>query len=76
MCVSLGFMALSDDDNYDAAERAVSQVVHQLRHLVNVWRNVLPGHIYAKALGELLLCLLVLFDMHRASSSSFAPWAQ
>jgi len=48
-------MALSDDDKYDSAERAISQVVHQLRHLVNVWRNVLPAHIYAKALGALLL---------------------
>jgi len=47
----LGFVALSDGDNYGSAERAIKQVIHQLRHLVNVWSNVLPAHIYAKALG-------------------------
>jgi len=46
-----GFVAVSDNDNYESAQRAFSQVVLQLRHLVNVWRNILPSHVYAKALG-------------------------
>ena len=49
--LSVGLVALNDSDNYSSVERAFSQVVIQLRHLVNVWRNVLPAHIYAKALG-------------------------
>ena len=50
--VFVGFVAVNDGDNYDSAQRALLQVVHQLRHLVNVWRNILPAHIYAKSLGE------------------------
>jgi len=49
--LSVGLVALNDSDNYSSVERAFSQVVVQLRQLVNVWRNVLPAHIYAKALG-------------------------
>ena len=51
MRVMVGFVSLNDDDNYESVERAFSQVVLQLRHLVNVWRTVLPAHIYARALG-------------------------
>jgi len=50
--VCLGFVALTDGDNYDSVQRAISQVIHQLRHLVSVWKNVLPAHIYAKSLGQ------------------------
>ena len=46
-----GFVAVGSDDSYESAQRALSQVVLQLRHLVNVWRNILPAHVYAKALG-------------------------
>jgi len=49
--VFVGFVALSDNNNYESAQRAFSQVVLQLRHLVNVWRNILPAHVYAKSLG-------------------------
>ena len=51
VCVFLGFAALSDNNNYESAQRAFSQVVLQLRHLVNVWRNILPAHVYAKSIG-------------------------
>ena len=47
----VGFVALSDNNNYESVQRAFSQVVLQLRHLVNVWRNILPAHVYAKSLG-------------------------
>jgi len=51
-CLSVGLVAVSDGDSFTAAERALSQVVVQLRHLVNVWSNILPDHIYSKALGQ------------------------
>jgi len=50
MCV--GFAAVGNDENYNLVEQALAQVTYQLRHLVSVWKNILPSHIYAKALGE------------------------
>ena len=46
-----GFVGLSNPDNFEAAERAVGQVMLQLRHLVNVWKDVLPSNVYAKSIG-------------------------
>jgi len=46
-----GFVGLSNPDNFEAAERAVGQVLLQLRRLVNVWKDVLPSHVYAKSIG-------------------------
>ena len=60
--VFVGFVAVNDGDNYDSSQRALLQVVYQLRHLVNVWRNILPAHIYAKSVGEwidVVVCLCV-----------------
>ncbi|XP_078282842.1 centromere/kinetochore protein zw10 homolog isoform X2 [Rhinoraja longicauda] len=46
--------SLEDADNYSAASKAVRQVIHQLKRLGKVWQDVLPVHIYCKALGTLL----------------------
>ncbi|XP_032905823.1 centromere/kinetochore protein zw10 homolog isoform X4 [Amblyraja radiata] len=46
--------SLEDADNYSAANKAVRQVIHQLKRLGKVWQDVLPVHIYCKALGTLL----------------------
>uniref|UniRef100_UPI00398F8DBB centromere/kinetochore protein zw10 homolog n=1 Tax=Pristiophorus japonicus TaxID=55135 RepID=UPI00398F8DBB len=45
---------LDDADNYSAANKAVRQVIHQLKSLGKVWQDVLPVHIYCKAMGTLL----------------------
>ncbi|XP_067827031.1 centromere/kinetochore protein zw10 homolog isoform X2 [Heptranchias perlo] len=46
--------SLDDGDNYSAANKAVRQVIHQLKSLGKVWQDVLPVHIYCKAIGTLL----------------------
>ncbi|XP_067910159.1 centromere/kinetochore protein zw10 homolog isoform X2 [Heterodontus francisci] len=46
--------SLEDVDNYSAANKAVRQVIHQLKRLGKVWQDVLPVHIYCKAMGTLL----------------------
>ncbi|XP_059812824.1 centromere/kinetochore protein zw10 homolog [Hypanus sabinus] len=48
------YSSLEDADNYSAANKAVRQVIHQLKRLGIVWQDVLPVHIYCKALGTLL----------------------
>jgi len=68
--VFLGFVALNNSNNYDSARRAFSQVVYQLRHLVNVWRNILPAHIYAKSLGRYPSCRVVLPSYHNFDDGS------
>ncbi|XP_062309659.1 centromere/kinetochore protein zw10 homolog [Osmerus eperlanus] len=45
---------LDDTDNYTAANKAVRQVIHQLKRLGTVWKDVLPVDIYCKAMGTLL----------------------
>jgi centromere/kinetochore protein ZW10 len=54
-----GFAGLSNEANLNIAEHTMAQVLHQLRHLVNVWRDILPAHIYAKAIGTLLNSTIV-----------------
>ncbi|XP_034995595.1 centromere/kinetochore protein zw10 homolog [Zootoca vivipara] len=46
--------SVDDDDNYSAANKAVRQVLHQLKRLGKVWQDVLPVNIYCKAMGTLL----------------------
>uniref|UniRef100_A0A670KKI8 Centromere/kinetochore protein zw10 homolog n=1 Tax=Podarcis muralis TaxID=64176 RepID=A0A670KKI8_PODMU len=46
--------SVDDDDNYSAANKAVRQVLHQLKRLGMVWQDVLPVNIYCKAMGTLL----------------------
>uniref|UniRef100_H3BGT9 Centromere/kinetochore protein zw10 homolog n=1 Tax=Latimeria chalumnae TaxID=7897 RepID=H3BGT9_LATCH len=48
------FSNLDDEDNYSAANKAVRQVIHQLKRLGKVWQDVLPVNIYCKAMGTLL----------------------
>ncbi|KAI5943329.1 Centromere/kinetochore protein zw10 [Manis javanica] len=48
------FANMDDEENYSAANKAVRQVLHQLRRLGVVWQDVLPVNIYCKALGTLL----------------------
>ncbi|XP_036775678.2 centromere/kinetochore protein zw10 homolog isoform X2 [Manis pentadactyla] len=48
------FANMDDEENYSAANKAVRQVLHQLRRLGVVWQDVLPVTIYCKALGTLL----------------------
>ncbi|XP_051895800.1 centromere/kinetochore protein zw10 homolog [Pristis pectinata] len=46
--------SLEDAGNYSAANKAIRQVIHQLKRLGKVWQDVLPVHIYCKAVGTLL----------------------
>ncbi|XP_062995110.1 centromere/kinetochore protein zw10 homolog [Elgaria multicarinata webbii] len=48
------FSNVDDEDNYSAANKAVRQVLHQLKRLGKVWQDVLPVNIYCKAMGTLL----------------------
>ncbi|XP_066495731.1 centromere/kinetochore protein zw10 homolog [Tiliqua scincoides] len=48
------FSSVDDEDNYSAANRAVRQVLHQLKRLGTVWQDVLPVNIYCRAMGTLL----------------------
>lgn len=48
------FSSVDDEDNYSAANRAVRQVLHQLKRLGMVWQDVLPVNIYCRAMGTLL----------------------
>uniref|UniRef100_A0A8C5BZT7 Zw10 kinetochore protein n=1 Tax=Gadus morhua TaxID=8049 RepID=A0A8C5BZT7_GADMO len=48
------FSNLEDEENYNAASKAVRQVIHQLKQLGIVWQDVLPVNIYCKAMGSLL----------------------
>ncbi|XP_048418364.1 centromere/kinetochore protein zw10 homolog [Stegostoma tigrinum] len=47
-------LSLDDVNNYTAANKAVRQVIHQLKRLGKVWQDVLPVHIYCKSMGTLL----------------------
>ncbi|NXD99804.1 ZW10 protein, partial [Chaetorhynchus papuensis] len=48
------FSNMDDDENYRAANKSIKQVLHQLRGLGTVWQDVLPVHMYCKAMGTLL----------------------
>uniref|UniRef100_A0A8D0H0J3 Centromere/kinetochore protein zw10 homolog n=1 Tax=Sphenodon punctatus TaxID=8508 RepID=A0A8D0H0J3_SPHPU len=48
------FSNMDDEENYSAANKAVRQVLHQLKRLGKVWQDVLPVNVYCKAMGTLL----------------------
>ncbi|NXA43385.1 ZW10 protein, partial [Eudromia elegans] len=48
------FSNMDDEDNYCAANKAIRQVLHQLKRLGKVWQDVLPVNVYCKAMGTLL----------------------
>ncbi|NXT68747.1 ZW10 protein, partial [Chaetops frenatus] len=48
------FSNMDDEENYCAANKAIKQVLHQLRRLGMVWQDVLPVNMYCKAMGALL----------------------
>ncbi|ELW64266.1 Centromere/kinetochore protein zw10 like protein [Tupaia chinensis] len=48
------FSNMDDEENYSAANKAIRQVLHQLKRLGIVWQDVLPVNIYCKAMGTLL----------------------
>ncbi|NXK63888.1 ZW10 protein, partial [Sylvietta virens] len=48
------FSNMDDEENYCAANKAIKQVLHQLRRLGMVWQDVLPVNVYCKAMGTLL----------------------
>ncbi|NXS28230.1 ZW10 protein, partial [Pomatostomus ruficeps] len=48
------FSNMDDEENYCAANKAIKQVLHQLRRLGGVWQDVLPVNVYCKAMGALL----------------------
>ncbi|XP_055963545.1 centromere/kinetochore protein zw10 homolog [Sorex fumeus] len=48
------FSNMDDEENFSAANKAVRQVLHQLKRLGVVWQDVLPVNIYCKAMGTLL----------------------
>uniref|UniRef100_A0A8C5TI38 Centromere/kinetochore protein zw10 homolog n=1 Tax=Malurus cyaneus samueli TaxID=2593467 RepID=A0A8C5TI38_9PASS len=48
------FSNMDDGENYHAANKAIKQVLHQLKRLGMVWQDVLPVTVYCKAMGTLL----------------------
>ncbi|XP_033925476.1 centromere/kinetochore protein zw10 homolog isoform X2 [Melopsittacus undulatus] len=48
------FSNMDDEENYRAANKAIRQVLHQLKRLGKVWQDVLPVNVYCKAMGTLL----------------------
>nr|XP_056716439.1 centromere/kinetochore protein zw10 homolog [Euleptes europaea] len=48
------FSTVDDEDSYAVANRAVRQVVHQLRRLGKIWQGILPVNVYCRAMGTLL----------------------
>ncbi|XP_077162643.1 centromere/kinetochore protein zw10 homolog [Paroedura picta] len=48
------FSTIDDEDSYAAANKAVRQVLHQLKRLGMVWQGILPVKVYCKAMGTLL----------------------
>ncbi|NXD17538.1 ZW10 protein, partial [Nothocercus nigrocapillus] len=48
------FSNMDDEENYCAANKAIRQVLHQLKRLGKVWQDVLPVNVYCKAMGTLL----------------------
>ncbi|XP_070621703.1 centromere/kinetochore protein zw10 homolog [Erythrolamprus reginae] len=59
LSISRNFSNLDDEDNYSVANRAVRQVLHQLKRLGKIWQDVLPVNIYCRAMGTLLNTALV-----------------
>lgn len=54
-----GFVSVSEEGNHFSAERSIKQVLYKLNHLKTVWEDILPPHIYSKAIGTLVNCVLV-----------------
>ncbi|KFP81419.1 PREDICTED: centromere/kinetochore protein zw10 homolog, partial [Acanthisitta chloris] len=48
------FSNMDDEENFQAANKAIRQVLHQLKRLGKVWQDVLPVNVYCKAMGTLL----------------------
>ncbi|NXM74576.1 ZW10 protein, partial [Serilophus lunatus] len=48
------FSNMDDEENFHAANKAIRQVLHQLKRLGQVWQDVLPVNVYCKAMGTLL----------------------
>ncbi|XP_065508090.1 centromere/kinetochore protein zw10 homolog isoform X2 [Caloenas nicobarica] len=48
------FSNMDDEENYSSANKAIRQVLHQLKRLGKVWQDVLPVTVYCKAMGTLL----------------------
>ncbi|XP_048368744.1 centromere/kinetochore protein zw10 homolog isoform X2 [Sphaerodactylus townsendi] len=48
------FSTMDDEDSYAAANRAVRQVLHQLKRLGKIWQGILPVNVYCRAMGTLL----------------------
>ncbi|XP_063166971.1 centromere/kinetochore protein zw10 homolog [Candoia aspera] len=59
LSLSRNFSNLDDEDNSSVANRAVRQVLHQLKRLGKVWQDVLPVNVYCRAMGTLLSTALV-----------------
>ncbi|XP_051668510.1 centromere/kinetochore protein zw10 homolog [Manacus candei] len=48
------FSNMDDEENFHAANKAIRQVLHQLKRLGQVWQDVFPVNVYCKAMGTLL----------------------
>ncbi|KAM3830416.1 centromere/kinetochore protein zw10 homolog isoform 1-T1 [Vipera latastei] len=59
LSLSRNFSSLEDEDHYSAANKAVRQVLHQLKRLGKIWQDVLPVNVYCRAMGTLLNTALV-----------------
>ncbi|XP_060107326.1 centromere/kinetochore protein zw10 homolog [Heteronotia binoei] len=48
------FSTVDDEESYAAANKAVRQVLHQLKRLGKIWQGILPVNVYCRAMGTLL----------------------
>ncbi|ESP01626.1 hypothetical protein LOTGIDRAFT_225294 [Lottia gigantea] len=54
-----GFADMSNEEKYTVGEKSIIQCLHQLSHLQNVWKDILPVNIYRKAIGMLINTVVV-----------------
>ena len=56
-----GFQAVSQDSQFQNAERSLKQALHQLNRLGNIWKDVLPSVVYNKSMGRWPLVVALVF---------------
>eukprot|EP01114_Cavostelium_apophysatum_P002601 TRINITY_DN12304_c0_g1_i1.p1 TRINITY_DN12304_c0_g1~~TRINITY_DN12304_c0_g1_i1.p1 ORF type:complete len:420 (+),score=112.40 TRINITY_DN12304_c0_g1_i1:868-2127(+) len=54
-----GFADTHKEDRYAAVERSINQIVHQVKFISNIWKEVLPTELYWSCMGSLIDDVLV-----------------
>lgn len=49
--ISIGFANIGEGENYEKVDRTVHKLILKLRHLVDVWKDVLPVNVFNKSIG-------------------------